>query len=76
MRVKEFGVADIVPVDMVNNALLAISWCTGLSPTTTQPIIYNFTGGSLNPLTWHGLCELGVERLTECMWVGSRALRG
>lgn len=57
MRGDENGIADLVPVDLVNNAILSVGWVTGVNPTP-QPIIYNYTSGNLNPIKWIELCEL------------------
>lgn len=57
LRCDEYRVADIVPVDLVNNMLLSIGWVTGVSPSPS-PIIYHFTSGTVNPMNWLQLCEL------------------
>ncbi len=51
LKFKERGVADIVPVDLVNNMLISVGWITGVNPST-QPIVYQFTSGSTNPVNW------------------------
>ena len=56
MRGDENGIADLVPVDMVNNAILSVGWITGVNPSS-QPIIYNYTSGDLNPIKWIELCK-------------------
>ena len=52
LRFKERAKADIVPVDLAVNMLIAVGWITGLKPTSGQPIIYHFTSGATNPVYW------------------------
>ena len=56
IRCSEYGKADIVPVDLVNNMVISVGWITGVNPTP-QPIIYHYSSGTLNPINWLGLCE-------------------
>lgn len=56
MRGNEFGIADMVPVDMINNIIISVGWIKALSPPA-QPIIYQYTSGSVNPIVWDDLCE-------------------
>ena len=60
MRGDENGIADLVPVDLVNNAILSVGWITGVNPSP-QPIIYNYTSGELNPIKWIELCKCVVH---------------
>lgn len=48
----------MVPVDMINNLIISAGWMTGVNPPTSQPIIYQYTSGTVNPITWIELCEL------------------
>lgn len=55
--------ADLIPVDTVANALIAIAWQTGRrssSPTDSIPI-YNITSGTVNPTSWEKYLEYGRE---------------
>ena len=56
VRCDEFRKADFVPVDLVNNFLIAIGWITGTSPSPS-PIFYNYSSSTLNPMSWIQLCE-------------------
>ena len=64
MRVDQYGIADMVPVDMINNAIISVGWITGLRPPP-QPIIYQYTSGTLNPINWLQLCKW---RLVLAVW--------
>ena len=56
MSCKTDGIADMVPVDMVNNCMVSIGWMTALRPSP-QPLIYQYTSGTVNPFTWSDLCK-------------------
>ena len=56
MRGNEYGIADMVPVDMINNNIISVGWITALDPPT-QPIIYQYTSGTVNPISWNQLCK-------------------
>ena len=56
VRVHPEGIADIVPVDLVDNMLIAVGWLTGIQKTS-QPAIYHCTSGGVNPCTWLEMCE-------------------
>ena len=45
------AVADIIPVDIPVNLMIAIAWYRG-TKQTTETIIYNSTSGLVNPLKW------------------------
>ena len=62
VRCDEFRKADFVPVDLVNNFLIAIGWITGASPTPS-PIFYNYSSSTLNPMNWVQLCESSLTPL-------------
>ena len=45
--------ADIIPVDIVTNAMIAVAWHTATTPEATEePLVYNCTTGQINKLTW------------------------
>ena len=67
------GVVDLVPVDYVNNMLIAVGWITALNRCvcvcvvyrvniilhrTSQPVVYNYNTGTMNPLTIATLCKI------------------
>ncbi|KAM7293388.1 fatty acyl-CoA reductase 1 [Ixodes scapularis] len=43
--------ADLIPVDMVSNNVLAAAWYRG-SGRSQKLLVYNMTSGADNPLTW------------------------
>ena len=45
------AVADIIPVDLVVNMILAAAWLTVLTKPGKVPI-YHCTSGATNPITW------------------------
>lgn len=51
MRCDEYRKADFVPVDLVNNLLIAIGWITAVSPSPS-PIFYNYSSSTLKPMNW------------------------
>ena len=50
---KEFA-ADLIPVDVVINAMIVAAWKTAQDYTgnPTIPSVYNVTSGSIKPITW------------------------
>lgn len=57
-------IADIVPVDKVNNALLTIGWMTGIDPPA-QPIVYHCNTGTHCPVTWRELYDIVIPAYTR-----------
>lgn len=56
--------AELVPVDMCVNSMLAAAW----QVATERPIeipVYNFVTSKENPLTWGKYCEYGFEAGTK-----------
>jgi fatty acyl-CoA reductase len=51
MRVNMDSVADIVPVDVAINMMIAIGWYTATAHPT-QCLVYHCTTGGQNPFTW------------------------
>jgi fatty acyl-CoA reductase len=51
-----FGIADIVPVDLAINTMIAAAWYTATERPAKMPV-YNCTTGQLNKVTWG---ELGL----------------
>ncbi|XP_054974452.1 fatty acyl-CoA reductase 2 [Sorex araneus] len=53
------AVADIIPVDIVANLILAVGWYTAVHrPKSTR--IYHCTSGALNPCCWRDIAALMV----------------
>lgn len=50
------GVADIIPVDIPVNMIIAAGWYTAVTKPSSC-LIYHSTTGSINPFTWG---ELGM----------------
>ncbi|CAH2988368.1 unnamed protein product [Chilo suppressalis] len=69
-------VADMVPVDLVVNAILASAWHTAKNYKENQTSdipIYNFVSGAQNPIRWGKFIELnrqfGIEvPTTKAVW--------
>lgn len=53
------GVADIIPVDIPVNMIIAAAWYTAVTKPSSC-LIYHSTTGSVNPFTWG---ELGLLRV-------------
>lgn len=52
--------ADLIPVDTVANALIAIAWKTAQDPPVGKPLkVYNITTSDVNPTTWVKYLEYG-----------------
>ncbi|CAK1592974.1 unnamed protein product [Parnassius mnemosyne] len=69
-------VADMVPVDLTVNAILASAWYTAKhfkeNQTSTIPI-YNYVSGAQNPISWGDFIELnrkhGMDKpTTKAVW--------
>uniref|UniRef100_A0A8C7E3Z9 Fatty acyl-CoA reductase n=1 Tax=Naja naja TaxID=35670 RepID=A0A8C7E3Z9_NAJNA len=45
------AIADIIPVDLAINLIIAAGWYTAVH-RPKSPLIYNCTSGGLNPLSW------------------------
>lgn len=51
------GVADIIPVDIPVNMIIAAAWYTAVTKPSSC-LIYHSTTGSVNPFTWGELGQL------------------
>lgn len=51
-------VTDLIPVDIVANAMIAAAWQRAAAPSN-EVKIYNCVSGEQNPITWH-------EFVTKC----------
>ncbi|GBP78156.1 Putative fatty acyl-CoA reductase CG5065 [Eumeta japonica] len=69
-------VADMVPVDLTVNAILATAWRTAADykdNRTSEIPIYNFVSGARNPLTWYEFIDLNKKHsldkpTTKAVW--------
>lgn len=52
--------AEIVPVDMCVNSLLASAWDVA-HQHYDEPPVYNYVASPQNPITWSRYCDLGIE---------------
>lgn len=52
--------AEIVPVDLCVNSLLACAWDVA-SNSYEEPPIYNYVTSHKNPITWSEYTKLGIE---------------
>lgn len=52
--------AELVPVDMCVNALLASAWDVH-HVTHNEPPVYNYVASPQNPITWRQYCDMGIE---------------
>jgi fatty acyl-CoA reductase len=57
MRVNMDSVADIVPVDVAINMMIAIGWYTATAHPT-QCLVYHCTTGGQNPFTWKEMAPI------------------
>ena len=53
--------ADIIPVDVSTNMMIAAAWYTASRLTKKRLIVYNCTSGQINRLTWGMFQSYGVE---------------
>ena len=62
IQYKPNCLADLIPVDTVANALIAIAWKTGIDPPIAKPMkVYNITTSDVNPTTWVKYLDYGRE---------------
>ncbi|GFG36353.1 hypothetical protein Cfor_05960, partial [Coptotermes formosanus] len=64
-RFNDGKVADLVPVDMCVNAMIAIAWETATSNHRGQTKVYNFVSGAQNPITWKEYWSICVQKIIE-----------
>lgn len=59
---KKENHAELVPVDMVVNGILASAFDIAQNyRNLNEPPVYNFVASSQNPITWNDYCKYGVE---------------
>ncbi|KAJ6644398.1 Fatty acyl-CoA reductase wat [Pseudolycoriella hygida] len=66
------NIAEIVPVDMVCNSLLASAWDVS-NNKYDEPPVYNYVASTQNPVTWRQYMEYGNENgrkipLLKTLW--------
>lgn len=66
MKVDHSAVADIIPVDIPVNAMIAVAWYTAVAKPRNV-LIYHSTTGNVNPFTWGEMGNYMYFRLT--IWV-------
>lgn len=54
------NLAELVPVDMCVNSLLASAWDIG-HITYDDPPVYNYVASPQNPITWKQYCDMGID---------------
>lgn len=69
---KEANLANIVPVDMCVNSLLAAAWDVAVQ-SYDEPPVYNYVTSVRNPITWRDYCKLSIKHgqkmpLTKSIW--------
>ncbi|XP_046383094.1 putative fatty acyl-CoA reductase CG5065 [Ischnura elegans] len=65
MHCKAEYLADIIPVDIAINALLAIAWKVGNTNLKGKPYVVNVTESGVNPVSWGDMLEYGRKHLYE-----------
>jgi len=64
-------VADFVPVDLCINMICCSAWWTATRrEKTASPLVYNFTSGAVNPITWGQLEIWGLDSLLRIPFEG------
>ena len=62
MFVKKEFLADLIPVDVVINAMIVAAWKTAQDYTgnPTIPPVYNVTSGAIKPINWGKYCSMSI----------------
>ena len=62
MLVEKDFLADLIPVDVVINAMIVAAWKTAQDYTgsPTIPPVYNVTSGSIKPINWGKYCRMSI----------------
>jgi alcohol-forming fatty acyl-CoA reductase len=64
MMGKRDALADLIPVDLCCNLIIAASWFRG-SRKTDKCLVFNCTSGQLNPLNWGSFEMLCYKAVTD-----------
>lgn len=62
--------ADLVPCDLIANAIIALAWRVGVDNPKT-PVVVNVTQGERNPLTWGAAITTGEKHIMANPFSGS-----
>lgn len=57
--------AEVVPVDLCVNSLLASAWDVAVSPPYPTPPVYNYVASTQNSISWQRYIELGMAQGNE-----------
>lgn len=63
MRINPSCTADVIPVDIVANALISIGWFT--AQTHPQLKVYHVSTGTTNPITWYDYLTYSVDEASK-----------
>ncbi|KAH8253886.1 hypothetical protein KR032_007467 [Drosophila birchii] len=79
MMCEKNYVADMVPVDIVINLMIAAAWRTATRKSNNL-LIYNCCTGQRNPIIWsefvkHAMCSVRKHPLEGCLWYPTGDLR-
>ncbi|BFG06476.1 putative fatty acyl-CoA reductase [Drosophila madeirensis] len=79
MMCEKNYVADMVPVDIVINLMIAAAWRTATHKSNNL-LIYNCCTGQRNPLIWsefvkYAMCSVRKHPLEGCLWYPTGELR-
>lgn len=59
---KKDNLAELVPVDMCVNGILASAWDISENyKNLSEPPVYNYVASPQNPITWSQYCDYGIE---------------
>lgn len=58
------GVADLIPVDVVINLMIAVAWNTAIHRTNNN-MIYHCTSGTTNQITWGKLHRIALPYIIQ-----------
>lgn len=59
---REEMIADIIPVDVAINLMIAAGWSVA-TVKQNKPVVFNCTSGSINPITWKDIKCMGIQIL-------------
>ncbi|XP_075227257.1 fatty acyl-CoA reductase wat-like [Lycorma delicatula] len=66
MECDPHAIADIIPVDMVANIVIASAWnldCRRKKDSIEYPLIYNIVSNTQNPITWFNISAYSISIL-------------
>ena len=68
-------VADLIPVDLPVNTMIAAAWYTGVHNPKQNAQIYQITSGSTNPIQWGDMGKQIVQAFRIKMRLSIKGLR-